>query len=119
MALKVHHLNCGTMCPVCARLINGQGGWLEPAQMVAASSALLRLNGFGAAVSPILVGALIAGFGPPAYFAALAALTGLLSVYDLWRKMRRRPIPPELKRPFVAAQPQAATARLAAGRERD
>ena len=34
MALKVHHLNCGTMCPVCARLINGQGGWLEPAQMV-------------------------------------------------------------------------------------
>lgn len=22
------------MCPVCARLINGQGGWLEPAQMV-------------------------------------------------------------------------------------
>lgn len=34
MALKVHHLNCGTMCPVCARLINGRGGWLEPAQMV-------------------------------------------------------------------------------------
>lgn len=34
MALKVHHLNCGTMCPACARLINGHGGWLEPAQMV-------------------------------------------------------------------------------------
>jgi MFS family permease len=86
---------------------------LEPAQMVAASGALLRLNGIGSAVSPIVVGGLIGGFGPPAYFGALAALTGLLTVFDLWRKMRRRPIPSELKRPFVAAQPQAATARIA------
>jgi len=85
---------------------------LEPAQMVAASSALLRLNGFGAAVSPILVGSLIGGFGPPAYFGALAGLTGLLTLFDLWRKMRRRAVPPDNKRPFVAAQPQAVTARL-------
>jgi MFS family permease len=73
---------------------------LEPAQMVAASGALLRLNGIGAALSPILVGGLIARFGPPAYFGSLAGLTGLLSVYDLWRKMRRRPPPPERKQPF-------------------
>ncbi|HXS22413.1 MAG TPA: MFS transporter [Steroidobacteraceae bacterium] len=85
---------------------------LEPAQMVAASSALLRLNGFGAAVSPVLVGSLIAGFGPPAYFAALAGLTSLLTVYDLWRKTRRRPPPRDQKKSFVAAQPQAVTGRL-------
>ena len=85
---------------------------LEPAQMVAASSALLRLNGFGAAVSPILVGSLIAGFGPPAYFASLAGLTGLLTLFNLWRKIRRRPVPADQKRPFIAAQPQAVTARL-------
>lgn len=85
---------------------------LEPAQMVAASSALLRLNGFGAAVSPVLVGSLIAGFGPPAYFAALAGLTSVLTVYDLWRKMRRRPPPRDQKKSFVAAQPQAVTGRL-------
>lgn len=34
MGLRVHHLNCGTMCPVCARLINGKGGWLQAAEMV-------------------------------------------------------------------------------------
>jgi glyoxylase-like metal-dependent hydrolase (beta-lactamase superfamily II) len=40
MSLRVHHLNCGTMCPVCAPLINGRGaseqktGWLDPARMV-------------------------------------------------------------------------------------
>ncbi len=73
---------------------------LEPAQMVAASSALLRLNGIGAALSPVLVGGLIARFGPPAYFGSLAGLTGLLSVYNQWRKMRRRPPPPERKQPF-------------------
>ncbi|MGA7540000.1 MAG: MFS transporter [Steroidobacteraceae bacterium] len=89
---------------------------LEPAQMVAASSALLRLNGCGAAVSPVLVGALIAGFGPAAYFAALAGLTGLLTLHDLWRKMRRRPVPQERKRPFVAAQPQAAPGQIASSR---
>lgn len=71
---------------------------LEPAQMVAASGALLRLNGIGAALSPVLVGGLMARFGPAAYFGSLAGLTGLLSIYDLWRKMRRRP--PERKQPF-------------------
>jgi MFS family permease len=73
---------------------------LGPEQMVAASGALLRLNGIGAALSPILVGGLIARFGPPAYFGSLAGLTGLLSVFDLWRKIRRQPPPPERKQPF-------------------
>jgi glyoxylase-like metal-dependent hydrolase (beta-lactamase superfamily II) len=32
--MKVHHVDCGTMCPVSARLVNGRGGWFEPATMV-------------------------------------------------------------------------------------
>jgi glyoxylase-like metal-dependent hydrolase (beta-lactamase superfamily II) len=32
--MHVHHLNCGTMCPLSARLVNGRGGLLEPARMV-------------------------------------------------------------------------------------
>lgn len=31
--MKVHHLNCGSMCPLGQRLINGEGGWLSPARM--------------------------------------------------------------------------------------
>lgn len=35
MSLRVHHINCGTMCPTCARLINGRGkGWLEAGRMI-------------------------------------------------------------------------------------
>ena len=80
---------------------------LEPAQMVAASSALLLINGVAAALGPILLGSLIAAFGPPAYFATLATLTGTLAIYDLWRKSRRTPVPPSQKGPFIGAQPRA------------
>jgi MFS family permease len=87
---------------------------LEPAQMVAASSALLRLNGGAAAVGPVLAGSLIAAFGPPAYFTTLASLTGALTVYDLWRKTRRKPVPPQQKGPFINVQPQGMTAPIVA-----
>src|ERR1700692_4052678 len=70
---------------------------LEPAQTVAASSSPLRLNGAAAAAGPVLAGSLMAAFGPTAYFATLACLTGALTVYDLWRKTRRRPVPSALK----------------------
>jgi hypothetical protein len=50
---------------------------------------------------------LMTAFGTPAYFATLAALSGLLAIYDLWRKARRRPVPPSQKGPFIGAQPRA------------
>jgi MFS family permease len=80
---------------------------LEPTQMVAASSALLLLNGAAAAIGPVVAGSLMTAFGPRAYFAALAVLTGALAIYDLWRKARRGAVPPSQKGPFIGAQPQA------------
>lgn len=76
---------------------------LEPAEMVAASSLLLLLNGTGAAFGPTLAGSLIGVFGPRAYFATLGTLTGALALFDLWRKLRREP--PAVKRPFIGAKP--------------
>ncbi len=34
MSLTVHHLNCGTMCPACERLVNGHGSWKAPGNLV-------------------------------------------------------------------------------------
>lgn len=34
MTLKVHHLNCATMCPLCERLLRGRGSWLKPTRFV-------------------------------------------------------------------------------------
>src|SRR5688500_9752598 len=31
---KVHHLNCGTMCPRGSKFVTGRGGWLEDGTMV-------------------------------------------------------------------------------------
>jgi len=80
---------------------------LEPAQMVAASSALLLLNGAAAAIGPTLAGSLMAAFGPTAYYATLATLAGALAIYDLWRKSRRKSVPPSQKGPFIDAQSSA------------
>jgi MFS family permease len=85
---------------------------LEPAQMVAASSALLLLNGSAAAVGPLLMGGLLAAFGPSAYFTTLASLTGALTVYDLWRKSQRKPVPLAQKHRFISVQPQGLTGPL-------
>jgi glyoxylase-like metal-dependent hydrolase (beta-lactamase superfamily II) len=32
--MRVHHLNCGSFCPHGRRLVNGEGGWLEKADVV-------------------------------------------------------------------------------------
>jgi len=79
---------------------------LEPAQMVAASSALLLFDGAGAILGPVLAADLVAACGPSAYFATLAALSGALALYCLWRKSRRAPVPQSQKGPFIRAQPQ-------------
>src|SRR5262249_11784156 len=86
---------------------------LEPPEMVAASSALLLLNGMGAAVGPLLAGGLIGAFGPQAYFITLATLTGALTLFELWRKSRQRS--PDQKRPFINAQPQCMAGQIAEG----
>jgi MFS family permease len=90
---------------------------LEPGQMVAASSALLSLNGTAAAMGPLLASGLIEGFGPKAYFAMLATLTGGLTIYDLWRKTRRSPVPAAQKGPFITAQPQGMSGQILRGAE--
>jgi MFS family permease len=88
---------------------------LEQGQMVAASSALLSLNGTAAAIGPVVTGSLLAAFGPKAYFATLATLTGTLTIYDLWRKTRGTPVPAAQKGPFIAAQPQGMTGQIITG----
>jgi MFS family permease len=74
---------------------------LESSQMVAASSKLLLINGTSAAFGPVIAGGLMAAFGTRAYFGVLGALTGALTLFDLWRKMRREPVPESQKGPFI------------------
>ncbi|MCX7050906.1 MAG: MFS transporter [Proteobacteria bacterium] len=79
---------------------------LETSEMVAASSALLLLNGAAAVIGPIVGGVLMDRQGAPAYFATLAAIAALLAVFCLWRRSRRAPVPREQRGPYIKAQPE-------------
>ena len=74
---------------------------LDPSQMVAASSVLLLINGTAAAFGPAITGGLMSAFGTRAYFGTLGALAGALTLFDLWRKVRRGPVPQSQKGPFI------------------
>ncbi len=74
---------------------------LDPSQMVAASSALLLINGMSAAFGPVITGGLMGGFGARAYFGILGGLTGALTLFDLWRKLRRGAVPQDQKGRFI------------------
>jgi MFS family permease len=79
---------------------------LDPSEMVAASSALLLLNGAAAVIGPIVGGVLMDRLGADAYFATLAAIAALLAVFCVWRRSRRAPVPREQRGPFIKAQPE-------------
>lgn len=85
---------------------------LDPSQMVAASSALLLINGTSAAFGPAITGGLMAAFGTRAYFCVLGTLAGALTLFDLWRKLRRGPVPPSQKGPFINTRELVASANL-------
>ncbi len=78
---------------------------LEPAQMVAASSALLLINGAAAIAGPMLASSMMGIYGPRAYYAVLAMLAALLTLYGVWRKLRRKPVAPEHKIHHIEPQP--------------
>jgi MFS family permease len=103
-----------TVYPLAAAHINDH---LSRQQLVAASGTLILVNGAGAILGPILVGAAMQMQGPPAYFRSLAALHAAFLFYVVWRKTRKSAVPPETKAPFVAIQPQAVpTGRLIASK---
>jgi MFS family permease len=85
---------------------------LEPAQMVAASSALLLINGTAAAFGPVITGGLMHAFGARAYFGTLGVLACTLMLFDLWRKLQRSPVPKSQKGQFIDAREMVAFAGL-------
>ena len=75
---------------------------LEPAQMVAASSALLLVNGAAAVLGPILGGLLMERFGSSAYFGTLSVIAATLAFFCLWRRALRGAVPRERRGPAGA-----------------
>lgn len=71
-------------------------------KMVAASSALVFLNGVGAIMGPNLAALLMGEFGPSGFFITLAGVHGVIGLMTGFRMLRRRAARPVDQADFVA-----------------
>lgn len=74
---------------------------IEPGEVLEATTGLLLLNGIGAALGPIIAGALTELAGPRSLFVYLGLVYGLLGVYAGYRMRVALPIPVEEQAEFV------------------
>jgi MFS family permease len=89
--------------------------FLEPSDMAAASGGLLFINGLGAMIGPVAIGALMGAFGADAFFGYIAALFALIAAYALHR-MTVRPAPAETS-PYEPVLAQASPVALEVAQE--
>lgn len=75
--------------------------WLPQSQLTAASASLVRINGVGAVIGPLVVAPAMAFASVQAYYWALVATHGLIAAYISWRSLFRNPVPRERQRAFV------------------
>ncbi|MGF1657921.1 MAG: MFS transporter [Rubrimonas sp.] len=102
----------GAVNPLYSLAIAHTNDYLQPEDMAASSAGLLFLNGVGAVGGPILVGLLMAQFGPSGFFHYVAALLGIIGLYGAWR-MTRRPAPaPADTAPFAPILPASTAVAL-------
>ncbi len=107
MILAAGFLIGGMTSPLYALLLAYTNDFLEADDMAAASGGMVFVNGLGAIAGPIIVGWLMAVFGPPGYFIFITALMLSLAGYALWR-MSRRPAPSvEETSPYTPVLPSA------------
>ncbi|MBO6853736.1 MAG: MFS transporter [Marivivens sp.] len=78
-----------TSNPLYALLIAYANDYLEHEDMAAASAGLLFINGVGAVAGPLIVGWFMEMLGPQGFWVYVGALMFGLTVYGLWRMMRR------------------------------
>ena len=106
LLLALSALSSGLVLTIYSLGISHVNDRLDPSEMVAASSALLLLNGAAAVLGPILAASAMGRFQATAYFATLGTLTAALTLFCLWRRSRRAPVPREQRGPFINAQPE-------------
>ncbi|QID19920.1 MFS transporter [Nitrogeniibacter mangrovi] len=73
----------------------------HPSEALEATKALLLLNGIGAAVGPVLAGAVLSLTTPRSFPLVLAGLLSLLAGFTLWRIRRDAPVAEDERTAFV------------------
>ncbi len=91
--LAVMFLYGGISLPLYSLCIAHTNDYLQPRQMVGASSSLVFMNGLGAALGPVSSAAVMEQLGPRGFLLFIALVHGAITVFALFRMTQRKPIP--------------------------
>jgi len=92
----------GIHTPLYSLYIAHANDYLTPRQIVATSSKLVMINGFGAVFGAPIVGYTMSVFGTSAFYLTQGAIHVIMSLIVLYRMQARAAIPTEAQAPFVA-----------------
>lgn len=92
----------GLQTPLYSLYIAHANDYLTPRQIVATSSKLVMINGFGAVFGAPLVGYTMGQYGPGAFYPTQGAIHAVMTVIVIYRMWARPSIPTEAQAPFVA-----------------
>lgn len=98
----------GFTFPLYSLLLSHTLDWARAGTAMGASSTLVRINGAGAVIGPIVAGALMAALDESAFFWTLVSTHGLLAVYVAYRLLVAEGLPMDRQGPFVPVPARAA-----------
>jgi len=91
----------GAMFPFYSLTIAYTNDWLKAKEILGASGTLVRINGCGAIVGPLLAAGLMGAFGPRLFFWTISGIFATVSVYVLFRILSKDALPQERQRRYV------------------
>lgn len=92
----------GMTFPLYSLLLTYTLDWSAPGKAIGASSSLLRVNGAGAVIGPVIASSFMGSTGPTAFFWALAVTHGVIVAYVGYRIVSADALPMERQGKFVA-----------------
>jgi len=100
----------GLSWPLYSLCVAHTNDYLNPSQMVAASGALVLVNGLGAAVGAPITAFAMEFLGPQSFYQVNGAALGLVCLFAIWRATRRRAVAPAEQGEFVSMPPSPISA---------
>jgi MFS family permease len=91
----------GMLFPLYSLVVSYTLDWTPEGKMVGASGTLVRINGCGALIGPLIAAPLMAGLGPEWFFVSMAGVFGVMVVYLAYRLVFIEALPQERQRDFV------------------
>ncbi len=91
----------GMLFPLYSLVVSYTLDWTEETKIIGASGTLVRINGAGALLGPLVVAPVMSRFGPGLFFWSFAVVFGIVIVYVGYRLVAKDPLPMNRQKRFV------------------